>query len=109
MTETEARTFYRYMSRAEADVVQRTGYLRGGRSGRTYWTDAFYASPEEAQGLLALAVLPECRVAFTIRSEPELVLEATRVRPKGDQPGGGVEWMTYDKVGVEVISVDNLE
>ncbi len=108
MSEAET-TYYRYMSRAEADAVEATGLLRGGRRGRTYWTDVRYGSAREAQRLLALDSLPEVRVAFTIRGAPEISLDGTMVRPKSGMPGGGAEWMSHEKVEVEVIAVDNLE
>lgn len=51
--------FYRYMSEAEAEAVGKTGLLRGGRPGRTYWTDRRYESAREAKSLLALRARPE--------------------------------------------------
>lgn len=50
------RVFYWYMSRAEVKAVERTGLLRGGRPGRTYWTDEHHERAEEAQSELALKV-----------------------------------------------------
>lgn len=109
MTRIEGATFYRYMSRAEAEAVERTGFLKGGRPGRTYWTDEYFERAEEAQGRLALKLRPQVRLAFRITNDPKLVLEGTRVRPKDEQAGGGTEWMTIERVEVEVIGVDNLE
>ena len=48
------------------------------------------------------------RLAFTIRNEPALERDGTRVRPLRGEPGGGREWMTSGKVEVEVIGVDKL-
>ena len=103
------RTFYRYMSRAEAEAVERTGFLRGGIPGEVYWTDDLYERSTEAMGRLALADLPEVRMRFRMKGEPALVRNGTRVRSDGRQPGGGTEYMTLARVEVEVSAVDNLE
>lgn len=75
------RVFYRYMSRAEVEAVVRTGKLRGGRPGRTYWTTDLYERATEAKGRLALERLPEARLEFRITNEPGLLLAGTRVEP----------------------------
>jgi hypothetical protein len=110
------RTFYRYMSRAEARAVGEpgdVGFLRGGRPGRTYWTDRRYETARQAKAELALEDLPEVRLAFVLRGDVELDLDGCEVRADNDEPGGGVEWMV--KVGprkgpveVEVIAVEDL-
>jgi len=100
---------YRYMSRAEAEAVMITGLLRGGRRGRTYWTDERYQMSRQAKARLALDEPPEIRLAFTITNAPTLELEGSTVRPDMGEPGGGMEWMTRERVRVEVISVDNIE
>lgn len=105
----EGRMFYRYVSRAEAEAVLRTGYLRGGRPGRTYWTTDLYGSPTEAKNRLALEYLPEARLEFRITSEPELLLAGTRVEPDENEPGGGTEYLSEESIEVEVVSVDYFE
>lgn len=102
-------TFYRYMSRAEAEAIRSTGLLRGGRPGRKYWSDTRYHGAAEAKALLALEYYPEVRLAFRITNNPELLREGTPVEPDNREPGGGTEWMALDPVEVEVIDVDNLE
>jgi hypothetical protein len=103
------RVFCRYMSLAEAEAVRRTRLLRGGRAGETFWTDARYEDADEAKSLLSLADRPEVRLTFTIMGEPTLMLDGTVVDPAYGEPGGGTEWMTFDRVRVEVIAVDYLE
>jgi hypothetical protein len=97
------------MSRAEAEAVDRTGFLRGGIPGEVYWTDDLYESSAEAMRHLALANLPEVRMRFRIKGDPPLIRSGTRVRPDGRQPGGGTEYMTLARVEAEVVAVDNLE
>ena len=97
------------MSEEEARVVEREGLLRGGRPGQTYWTDELYETAAEAKSLLALNDPPEVRLAFTIKNEPALERDGTEVDAHQGERGGGTEWMTTDKVEVEVIGVDNLE
>jgi hypothetical protein len=112
MSGIEGQTYCRYMSRAEADAVERTGFLRGGRGSgfeETYWTNEIYASAAEAKSRLALRRPPEVRVAFRITNAPALLLDGARVSPSEDEPGGGIEWMTLDAVEVEVIDVEDLD
>lgn len=97
------------MSEAEAEAVGKTGLLRGGRPGRTYWTDRRYERAREAKSLLALRARPEVRMEFRIINKPRLAVEGNRVKPAEDEPGGGVEWMTLDAVEVEVIRVDPVD
>ena len=78
--------FYRYMSQAEVEAVVRTGKLRGGRPGRTYWATDLYESATEAKSRLALEHLPEVRLEFRITNEPGLLLAGTRVEPDEDEP-----------------------
>ena len=102
------REFYRYMSREEARAVRESGYLRGGRAGRTYWTEDLYEEADEAKRRLALSNAPRVRMRFRICNEPDLDLEGSRVRPTEGESGGGTEWMSQKRVEVEVISVDQL-
>ena len=97
------------MSRTEAEAVLSSGKLRGGRPGRTYWTEDRYESAGEAKRRLALATLPEVRMQFTITNSPHPRRAGDVVEPAGDEPGGGTEWMALEAVEVEVIAVDNLE
>lgn len=108
----QGRTFYRYMSRQEADAVGKTGMLRGGRGAgveETYWTDQLYDSAREAKARLSLGRLPEVRVAFTIRNTPRLLNEGAPVEPDEGEPGGGTEWSTLDAVEVEVIVYEDID
>lgn len=57
--------------------------LRGGRPGRTYWTDEVYEGADEAKGRLALDELPKVRLAFRITNQPKLELG---IAPFGRMP-----------------------
>ncbi len=97
------------MSRAEAEAVGETGFLRGGWPGETYWTDQRYESAVEAGARLALRRPPEVRMTFIILSGPKLERDGARVRPAYDEPGGGTEWTTLELVEVEVIEVEPVD
>lgn len=109
VTVREQRSFYRYMSRAELRAVEETGMLRGRLPGRTYWTTDLYTTTRQAKSHLALSTLPEVRVEFRITNEPVLRRAADTVEPSMGEPGGGSEYMTTEKVSVEVIRIDNLD
>ena len=101
--------FYRYVSRTEVEAIGETGMLRGGRPGRTYWTEEFYETAAEAKAKLALAEpAPAARVAFRIRNRPNVRRRGDVVLPAAGEPGGGTEWMSTEPVEVEVISIDAL-
>lgn len=112
MDDAESLEFYRYMSRDEARAVGEPGdigYLRGGRPGETHWTTEFYGNAEEARTHLALEEIPEVRMRFRITSWPSRRLkEGSYVSPKHGQCGGGLEWMTEERVEVKVIDVDDI-
>jgi hypothetical protein len=109
MEDISRRTFYRYMSEGEVEVVRRTELLRGGRPGKTFWTTDFYEGALEARRFLALGSLPEVRLTFRIVGEPKLELNGAVVEPTPDEPGGGAEYMSRGKVEVEVVAVDRIE
>jgi hypothetical protein len=109
MSDVEGKVYFRYMSRAEAEVVRETGFLRGGVPGEVFWTDDRYESAPLAMSRLALGSLPEVRMRFRMLSNPRLVRDGTRILPDAEQPGGGTEYMSEEKVRVEVVAVDNLE
>jgi hypothetical protein len=74
------------MSWAEAEAVERTGFLRGGIPGEVYWTDDLYESSAEAMRHLALANLPEVRMRFRIRGTLPSSGAARGSDPTGGNP-----------------------
>lgn len=105
----EGRVFYRYVGEREVEAIRNTGLLRGGRPGRTFWTEDVYGRAAEAKARLALEEPPPAfRVAFRIRNEPTISARGERVDPAAGEPGGGTEWESADTVEVEVIEVVEL-
>jgi hypothetical protein len=102
------RSFYRYMVPGELEAVRETGFLRGGRPGDTFWTDAEFTSAAEVQDKLALPTPPELRVRFVILNTPTLIRDGSIVEPAFGGQGGGREWASPDPVQVEILDVQPL-
>ena len=99
------KPLYRNMSKAEAEAVKKTGLLRGGNEGETYWTDSRFRNAAKAQDRLSLPNKPEVQMEFNIKNNPTLQRNGTRVTPDNGGKGGGKEYMSTDSVKVEVINV----
>ena len=99
------KTFFRSMSKTEAEAIMKSGKLRGGRPGETFFTDSKFKSADKAQKRLALPQKPEVQMEFTIKNSPKLERNGSKVTPAFGQQGGGKEYMTTDIVEVEVINV----
>jgi len=103
-----SKPLYRVMSKAELKSVEKTGMLRGGREGTTYFSDSKISSATKAQSRLSLPTKPEYSVEFKIVNKPK-VEGGTTVDPAYNQSGGGREYFTYDKVKVEIINAQPLK
>ncbi|WP_420209289.1 SpvB/TcaC N-terminal domain-containing protein [Candidatus Electronema sp. JC] len=101
----EGKTFYRSMSKAEALDIQKTGKLRGGKSGETFFTDSRFRSGDKAKDRLSLQERPEVQMEFQIKNNPSPTRNGTRVTPDYGGRGGGKEFMTTDPVEVEIINI----
>jgi hypothetical protein len=103
------QTFSRFMSKAELQIVQETGKLRGGRRGETYFTVNRYRTVRSAMRYLSLPNPPEVRLDFKILNQPRIY--GPRVaEPKYGQPGGGTElWTVNQEVLVRIIRIVELE
>ncbi len=92
--------FYRYVCRAEADVVIKEKVIRS-RSGVTYFSPDIYHDAQEARRKLALDWVPECRIG-PIPSDEMPDFDAVRLRPVDfidpNKPGGGVQGATSKEV-----------
>ncbi len=95
---------FRYMTEGELKAIQKTGMLRGGRPGETFFTKDLYKSAANAQNRLALPNTPTLRVEFEILNNPTLLQNGTKVLPANGMIGGGAEFMTVDPVWVRLIN-----
>jgi hypothetical protein len=94
----------RYMTEGELEAIKKTGLLRGGRAGETFWTKDLYKSAAGAQNRLSLDAAPTLRVEFEILNSPTLLRNGTKVTPLNGMIGGGSEFMTLDPVKVRLIN-----
>lgn len=103
-TKVRTEKVQRWMSKAELAATQRTGLLRGGRSGTHYVTDAANSSAIRARQRTALPQTPEVRVTMEVPcgkfSNP------SRALPKYKMPGGGMERTAEGNIPVKILKVD---
>src|SRR6266542_5857817 len=100
----ETVTVQRWMSKAELKATRDTGLLRGGREGTHHVTDAANADPLRARQRLALDRTPEVKATLEV---PANALSApSRVNPKFNMPGGGMERTATGNVPARVVGVD---
>ena len=95
---------FRYMNKAELQAIQKTGLLRGGRVGETFFTKDLYKSAIHAQQRLALPSVPTLRVEFQILNNPTLLRSGTKIQSAFGMSGGGAEFMTLDPVKIKLIN-----
>jgi hypothetical protein len=94
----------RWMSQAELQATQTTGLLRGGRDGIHYATDAANTAAQRARLRLALPQTPQVRATLEV---PGGAFSApSRVQPKYDMPGGGMERTATGQIPVKILGVD---
>ena len=93
---------YRYVTEGEINAIKGSGYLRGGIEGETYFTKDRYKSGTKAQQRLSLKTTPTYRVEFEITNNPKIQLNGTKVAPAYGMPGKGSEFMTTDKVRINL-------
>jgi hypothetical protein len=107
MVPSSSPTFCRYCSEKELKAIRKNDLLRGGREGETFFTTDNYNTVKEAQEYLSLKTPPEIKVEFSIVNSPTIIGPAI-VKPKFGQPGGGIEYSTFDPVRVIIRSVQTL-
>jgi len=94
---------YRWMSEAEVIATKETGFMRGGRPGDHYVTDAANSNAKKARQRLALDYTPEVKATIEV---PENVFpQSTIVKPLDDMPGGGTERVTTGQIPVKIIDI----
>ena len=101
------KPLYRVMSETELHAVKETGFLRGGRPDKTYFTDSYFTSATTAKSRLSLEHKPQYIVEFKIKNSPN-VQGGTKVAPNYGENGKGKEYYTVDKVEVEIINYQPL-
>jgi len=94
----------RAMSRAELAATESRGLLRGGRSGTHYVSDAVNSTAGRAQQRLALPQTPEVRVTLEVPSGR--FSAPSRVPPKYNMPGGGMQRTASGDVPVRILRFD---
>jgi hypothetical protein len=100
-------TVQRVMSKAELTATQETGLLRGGRTtNEHYVTPAASGDALRARQRLALPSTPEVKV--TMEVPKDVFPNATRVEPKYNMPGGGLERHISGEIKVPV-KITNIE
>ena len=99
-----ARGGFRYMTQGELTAIQKTGLLRGGRAGDTFFTKYLYKSVAKASQRLGLESTPTLRVEFEILNNPTLLKNGTKVLSLKGLSGGGAEFMTLEPVKVRLIN-----
>lgn len=93
----------RAMSTAELTATRETGFVRGGREGTHFVSDAVNNSATGARQRLALPNTPEVRATLEV---PSGTFSApSRVQPVGGLRGGGTERTATGPVPVRVIKV----
>ncbi len=99
---------FRYVTQGEINAIKNTGLLRGGRPGETFFTKDVFRSGARAQQRLALPTRPTHRIEFSIRNNPHLLRNGTKVRPAFGQSGRGAEFLTTDPVRVNIFNIQPL-
>jgi hypothetical protein len=101
------KPLYRVMSEVEVNAVRETGLLRGGRSGRTYFTDAYFRSSSNAQNRLSLEVAPTHIMQFEIMNNPNIT-GGNRVQPLNGGIGGSREYYSLDTIMVNIVNIQPM-
>jgi RHS repeat-associated protein len=105
---TGVETVQRAMSRAELESIQGSGVLsRGGRAGDHFVSDAVNSTVNRARQRLALPGSPEVRVTLEVPSN--VFTTPSRVQPKFNMPGGGMERTAPGNLDIPATVLDVLD
>ena len=98
----------RAMSRGELEAIQNSGLLsRGGRAGDHFVSDAVNSAAGRARQRLALPGTPEVRVTLEVPSN--VFSSPSKVAPKYQMPGGGMERTAPGGVDIPARVLDVLK
>ncbi len=109
VTKIGGRIFERVVSNAELKATQKTGLLRGGRTGTNFFTDSASLKAKRAQQRLGLdGPLRDTRIRFKIKNDIEVVGPGPAAPGSTGTAGGGREFTTTGRTEIEIIRVDRL-
>lgn len=96
----------RAMSRAELASTESTGLVRGGRSGTHHVSDAIGNDAKRVRQRLALPQTPEVKV--TLEVPKGAFSTGSKVIPRYNMPGGGIERFGTGNIPARVVKVKEL-
>ena len=102
-------TYIRYMSEGELAAVHDTGLLRGGSSGKTFFTteDNLFDTVGGATSKLSLPTPPQVGVQFSIKNLPKII-GPEPVDPAYERLGTGEQLYSEEPVEVEIYDTWDL-
>jgi len=104
-----SRVFERVVSRAELEATQSSGVLRGGRSGRNFFTNNASLDAKWAQQRLGLdGPLRDFRIRFSVADDIKVSGPGRVPGGQSGTPGGGREFFTDDLTPIDILRVDPL-
>ena len=101
------KRLYRVMGEGELEAVKKTGMLRGGREGQTYFTDSYYKNANNAKARLSLPQKPKYILEFQIKSNNK-IFGGNRVQPNYGENGGGREYYANDIIKVRIVNYQKM-
>lgn len=99
-----AEIVQRAMSKAELAATESSGLVRGGRSGTHYASDAVNSEALRARQRMALPQTPEVKVTMEVPAGS--FGPSTKVTPKYNMPGGGMERTATGPVPARILNVE---
>ncbi|MHB1003552.1 MAG: hypothetical protein ACYC1B_06980 [Thermoleophilia bacterium] len=104
-----SNTYERVISREELLATQRTGLLRGGRTGENFFTSNASLDAKRSQQRLGLdGPLRDYRIRFQITGEVSVTGPRGVPPGKSGTPGGGIQYSTNELTQIEIIRIDAL-
>ncbi|WP_372519389.1 hypothetical protein [Candidatus Ruminimicrobiellum ovillum] len=99
---------FRYISKEEFAFIKENNLISS-FSGENYFTNKYYSNAIDAQQKLALPTTPDFGINFKIINNPNITKQYNIVEPKFSMPGGGIEFMSQDKIEIKIIDSFELK